>query len=204
MKLTRNSTLIILDWDDTLFPTSWLVKNGINMNNEKDRDKVKNQLLELDTVLSKLLLTLKKYGTVVIVTNALPEWVKISSAPLEKTKEIMIDIKVISARKIYQKVSDSTMDWKKKAFTDEVSKRMRDININNIISIGDAEYEYQALIGLYKSDKNNYKILKSVKFVRDPPYGTLLDQIKVVRTAIPNICTKTTHLDLKFENFKKN
>ena len=36
MNINNKSTLIILDWDDTLFPTSWVNKNNIEiMNNSK-------------------------------------------------------------------------------------------------------------------------------------------------------------------------
>ena len=31
MNISNNSTLIILDWDDTLFPTSWVNKNNIEI-----------------------------------------------------------------------------------------------------------------------------------------------------------------------------
>ena len=36
MILNRNKTLIILDWDDTLFPTTWVTTNDIDVKNLQD------------------------------------------------------------------------------------------------------------------------------------------------------------------------
>ena len=70
-----------------------------------------------------------------------------------------------------------------------------------IISIGDAEYEYKALINLHSNSPNSksYRLLKSVRFVKYPTKDVLLDQIKVMQDAAIKVCTTKTHLDLKFE-----
>ena len=72
--------------------------------------------------------------------------------------------------------------------------------INNIISIGDAEYEYYALLNLYENDPDNYRLLKSVKFLKYPNNNQILEQINIVNNAIENICTHSGHLDLRISN----
>lgn len=192
------NTLIILDWDDTLFPTTWIMKNNININ-EKGMRKLLTQILyKLDIVLYNFLTITQRYGKIIIVTNALPVWVKISSSVLPKTHELIKKIKIVSAKKNYKTESNKMMDWKKLAFRDEVTNEIINNNINNVISIGDAEYEYYALIDLYKTTKGS-KILKSIKLMGKPDYEILMDQLKVLSNSIQIICNKQTHLDLVFK-----
>lgn len=198
MKITRENTLIILDWDDTLFPTSWVMKNGFDLSNKMNIKKFSIYFSDLDRRLHMLLTRLKKCGRVVIVTNALPEWVKTSSSVLTKTAPLVKNTKVISARKMYQNIAGNSMEWKKFAFNDELTEMTKRIEINNIISVGDAEYEYQALISLHKNDKKFKKLLKSVRLMKNPSYDGLLDQLNVLHDVFPHICIKRMHADLNF------
>ena len=50
------NTLIILDWDDTMFPTSWVTSNKINVNNTNDIENYKLTFVELDQILYQLLI----------------------------------------------------------------------------------------------------------------------------------------------------
>jgi hypothetical protein len=119
---------------------------------------------------------------------------------------LLTKIKVVSARKNHQNKSKNMMDWKKMAFKNELISMLEDKKIVNIISIGDAEYEYNALIDLYKfspSDNKTKKILKSVKLMRDPSYELLLDQLEVLTDAIRDVSLGNNHLDLNF-NYHNN
>lgn len=199
MKITRKSTLIILDWDDTLFPTTWITRNNIDLANPYSRERHIVYFTDLDSALVRVFNVLIKYGKVVIVTNAMPEWVRISSSILPRTHKILSKIKIVSARKSYQEINPDSMSWKTMAFVDELSKEMKEKQINNVISVGDAEYEYQALINLYKNDRRGTKIMKSIRFMKDPTQDVLLDQLDVLQHAISKICGKNKHLDLKFK-----
>lgn len=198
---TRNDTLIILDWDDTLFPTKWTAKNNINLNDPEVRNRYTTYFTDLDNVLYTFLKKLKEYGKVIIVTNAMPQWVKISASVLVKTSYLINTIKVVSARKNYSNITNNMMDWKKLAFKDEVAKELANNKILHVISIGDAEYEYRALINLYNATNKIKKIFKSIKLVNGPCNETLLDQLEVLSTAIRDVCLTNKHLDLKFKFF---
>ena len=207
MNLSRNRTLIILDWDDTLFPTTWVTSNDINIKNINNiQNSISSYFKQVDIELDRLLRLLLKCGHVAIITNAMLNWINISSNILPKTSKILangdgkFDIEIISARGSYQNISKDAMDWKKLAF-EEILKNNKFRKVNNIISIGDAEYEYKALINLYEDCKypKNYKLLKSVKFVKYPTNHVLLDQIEVTHDAAVKVCTTKTHLDLRFE-----
>lgn len=189
MPINKFNSLIILDWDNTLFPSTWVMKNSINLNNPELRNKYMPVFSDLDDVLFKLFVKIMKNSKLIIVTNALPIWIKISSSVLPKTKTLLKYIKVISARKQFQKFSQDATDWKKMAFKDELN------NETNIISIGDALYEYKALINLYEKGK----ILKSVKFIEEPSYEVLKDQIEVLINNISDIINHPKHLDIVYK-----
>lgn len=202
MDITKNSTLIILDWDDTLFPTNWVIQNNINLESTS-----RNQYLvyfhELDKMLYKFLLKAMKLGTVIIVTNAMPNWVNLSSVVVPKTYKLLKKIEIISARKNYKHMSDSSMEWKMFAFRDIIDREFQNPSLMNVISIGDAEYEYQALISLNNIKKHNRKYLKSVKFIKAPTHDILVDQLGVLHDAIAHIWIKEQHLDLKLDFYSK-
>lgn len=190
-------TLIILDWDDTLFPSSWVIKNNINLLDVENRWRYIELFSGLDKVLYSLLKKLKKYGKVFIITNALLSWVADCTAVLPKTSQLLYSIKIISARQLFQYHYSDMMEWKKNTFKYIVDGNYT-YDIMNIISIGDAEYEYRALIDLYTFKKNK-KILKSIKFLRNPTLNILLDQLTVLYKATDNICTDKKHIDWNFK-----
>ena len=205
MLLSRERTLIILDWDDTLFPTTWVTSNDINIKNVTSINSktIIDFFSRIDIELEHLLQTLLNCGHVAIITNAMLNWINISSGILPRTSRLLNfnkkNIEIISARGSYQNKSNDPMDWKKMAFA-EIIKRNKFRKLNNIISIGDAEYEYKALINLHeKPNAKNYKLLKSVRFVKYPSNHVLLDQIRVMQRAAIKVCTTKTHLDLRFE-----
>ncbi len=187
----ESNNLVILDWDNTLFPTTWINENNIDLNN---LDIKKKYFLKLDNLISILFLEIIKYSDIMIITNALPEWITIcTNKVLPKTKKILkqYNIKIISARKNYKKISNNINDWKKFAFIDEIN-----FEINNIISIGDDLYEYNALINL--DSNNNNKFLKSIKFIYKPTILNLYSQINILIYNIKKIIFTKNHLDLLY------
>jgi hypothetical protein len=203
MSITQKSSLIILDWDDTLFPTNWVVKNDINLATSNSRDQYLVYFQELDRILYKFLTKVLKLGKVIIVTNALPDWIALSSVVLPHTFKILQKIEVISARGLYRDKSQNTMDWKMMAFRDIIDREFQNPSLMNVISIGDAEYEYQALIALNDVKRKNKKYLKSVRFMKAPSHDILIDQLSVLKNAIPRIWDRECHLDLKLDFFSK-
>lgn len=194
-------TLILLDWDDTLFPTSWIMRNNIDLTDEESVHKYIKFFSKLDILLYNLLSNLKKYGSVVIVTNAMLKWIKITSNVLPNTQKLFMNsIKILSARDIYQDQYPNNMQmWKKIVFKNLVKKYYTDSCLQNIISIGDAEYEFNALVDLYDVNSViNKKILKTIRLLKDPNYDFLLDQLKVLNKSIKKICEDKKHLDLIF------
>jgi hypothetical protein len=190
MNINKSNSLVILDWDDTLFPTTWVTNNYINLNDIEVRNRYLDFFSELDDLLFKLLKKTTEISTVIIITNALPIWIKISSSVLPKTQYILKKIKIVSAKKNFQKLSNDATEWKKLAFKSEV------INKKNIISVGDASYEYKALISLY----DQKRLLKSMKFLENPTHEILKEQIEILIDNISEMVVYQKHLDLVFRS----
>lgn len=192
--------MIILDWDDTMFPTSWTIKNNIKISNKEYSKQYQILFEDLDKLLSKMLTQFLIYGKVYIVTNGSERWIKSSIDILPNTKKIVeSNILVISSRDIHKDTDVPIHNWKNNTF-----KKIVDIEnsegelFKTIISIGDAEYEYNALLKL----NNDKRLLKSVKLMKSPTYNVLIDQLKVLSHSMKKIIDKNRHLEIMFKNKK--
>lgn len=195
LKLSINRTLIIIDWDDTLFPSSWAVYNKINLNSESDKIKYSDEFQKLDFQLSQTISRISKYGKIIIITNALLDWIRLTLTVLPKTAKALENIDIISAREKQQNTNPLIL-WKTRTFLEVIKNNS---GVNNIISLGDAEYEYKALINLFNDITIPHKYLKSVKFIKSNNYQTAIEQIIFIRKEIKEICKKKRHIDLTFE-----
>lgn len=198
-----NNTIIIMDWDDTLFPTSWIGKKEIDLTSIHDVNKYSFLFIELDSLISKIISKLKMYGKPIIITNATLKWIGICINVLPKTKNIIKNINIVSARDRYQnKFNDPTL-WKKETFKDVHKFHFPDNRFNqNIISIGDADYEHKALIELYGINYmgKKHKYLKSIRMIRYPDFKNLMTQLNKLYINIDFICKSKKHIELEFKN----
>ena len=219
------TNLFIIDWDDTLFPTSWINKNSIDFNRPNTYTEYKLYFLELDKTISNLLESLNSVGDVWIVTNASIKWIKSCLMILNKTRDVVIknSIRIVSARDSYSQNNSSPTEWKILTFQDiiedilnKISKNMKPNTYINIISIGDAMYEYIALINLdnflksfisrkelsgNKSNTANFNyLLKNIKFIEKPEFDLVIDQMHVLDKNKEMIINKLEFIDLKFSS----
>ena len=214
------TNLFIIDWDDTLFPTTWVNKNKIDFNKKDLLNEYKLYFLELDKTISLLLESLNKIGDIFIVTNANINWIKSCLINLNLTRKTIIsnNIRIISARDSYSQNSSSPTEWKILTFQDiiediinKINKNIKPNTIINIISVGDAMYEYIALINLDNfiksyidnkncNDGNNFNyLLKNIKFIEKPEFDCIIDQMNVLHKNSHDIVNKLEFIDLKFK-----
>lgn len=196
---TNKETIIMIDWDDTLFPTTWITRNNINvyqLSNMKPEYRI--FFMKLDIAIYKFINQLMRYGKVFIITNATSEWINVTKKLLPNTASIFNWVKVISARELYSNQHPTNVDaWKQLCFQKVARKYMSKQKINNFISIGDALYEYEALIKLHKLGKHK-KYLKTIKLLGESDYKHIIDQIIVLNENIGEIICHDNHLDLVF------
>ncbi len=211
------TNIFIIDWDDTLFPTTWVNSNGINLTDTSSVSNYKLYFLELDKTLSKFLDSFNKIGDIYIVTNANIKWIKSCLSILNQTRNSIVknNIRIVSARDSYSQVNSSPTEWKILTFQDILEDIVKKITRNlkpntclNILSIGDANYEYIALINLDAYFKKNLSkisssnvnyLLKSIKFVEKPEFNYIIDQLNVVHKNQNSIINKLGYIDLKFK-----
>lgn len=212
------TNIFIIDWDDTLFPTTWVNKNSIDMVKLNNNQQYKIYFLELDRTISMLLESLNQVGDVWIVTNANINWIKSCLSGLELTRKTIINnkIRIVSARDSYSSNNNSPTEWKILTFQDimediinKVNNKIKQNTFINIISIGDAMYEYIALINLdnfiksymknkiLSNDKFKY-LLKNIKFIEKPDFDCVIDQMNVLYKNKDDIVNKLEFIDLKF------
>lgn len=204
--MNNKNTIIIFDWDDTIFPTSWVVKNKIDLNDESVKNKYIVFFSQLDNLLYDLIIKALECGKIYIVTNAMVKWIHISADIIPNTKKLILNnTEILSAREIYGKTMPGDMfGWKRLIFIDIIKKYYKDKEneFQNIISIGDADYEFEATTNLW-SKKSRNRTLKTIKFMTSPTFDSLMDQLHVLSSSMNNICTNTKHLDLRFANVKQ-
>ena len=216
------TNIFIIDWDDTLFPTTWVNKNSMDVTKTHTIQEYKVYFLELDRTISGLLESLNQDGDIWIVTNANIGWIKSCLIFLGRTRETIISnkIRIVSARDSYSSNSSSPTEWKILTFQDilediinKISKKIKPNTFVNIISIGDAMYEYMALINLdnfiksyilnnnahgTKSNRQFKYLLKNVKFIEKPEFDFVIDQMNVLNKNKDTIVNKLEFIDLKF------
>lgn len=211
------TNIFIIDWDDTLFPTNWVTKNNIVITDFDSYNKYKLFFIELDNILSNIINTLNKLGNIFIVSNASLNWIKNCLLILPYTNKLInaFNINIISARDNYLLKNQSLInldknsifEWKIECFQDvlvnvldDIAGKFNEKNYLNIISIGDANYEYIALLNLnnfFKINKLdiNY-LLKNIKFIEKPEFNILIDELIMLKKNIQQVVDKLQFVDL--------
>jgi len=167
---TRSQTIIILDWDDTLFPTtfvrddlqlSWKLSLAKQNLQQSEQKAVASFLKECEENAKRLLLAADKIAKVVLVTLAKPPWVNRSCENF--FPELGKVIEEIQAPVIYAQEDAGTMEeynaqamasdydiemfWSKvkgRAIAKQIShfySQYEGQSWKNVISIGDSNFE---------------------------------------------------------------
>lgn len=163
-------TLILLDWDDTIFPTTHHLKT------------YDTNYKHLDTVNIKLLETLHELGTIVILTNATYKWIDESSRYIPKTRQYIHDMKIktYSAQDYCGNITTDWMKWKK-YMLDEIMRRHYS-KYNQLVSIGDSDAEKNAVID-YANEYPRIKI-KTIKMIESPSESEIIQQFQYIESII--------------------
>ena len=187
-----SKTLIFIDWDDTLFPTDWIQSSNIDLKNPND--VLINMFHDLDILITDMIISMLLLGDVLIVTNGSESWINVCISILPNFKQIVDNdaISITSARDLFQDEHESKM-WKDIAFQLFFNEHISDTEgDHHILSFGDSEYEHLAVTKLknYNPVKNQNRIIKSIKFIKDPTLNQLVSQLKTVRMFHEDIINK--------------
>mmetsp|Transcript_29651 Transcript_29651/g.84714 ORF Transcript_29651/g.84714 Transcript_29651/m.84714 type:complete len:302 (-) Transcript_29651:59-964(-) len=149
----RQKTVTIFDWDDTLFPTTWLREQGLLGEQAAVTPAHDARLEALARLVAATLEAAKTRGGVAIVTNAEQGWVEMScEEAMPSLQPHLAGVRVISASSRHKRRCPSAPTaWKCLAFAELVaefygSSGQSDATPRrNIISVGDSEHEMKAL-----------------------------------------------------------
>lgn len=150
-----DQTVILLDWDDTLCPTSCCSDAGFL---QKGLPWPPPRGCELSRSLKGVALAARslirearrRSSKVTVVTNAEEGWVQDSCAAwLPALLPELSKFEIVSARSAWQHLgSQSPADWKTCAFRDVIARGYSSYpgqSWKNVVSIGDSSYEREAL-----------------------------------------------------------
>lgn len=177
-----NSTLTILDWDDTLVCTSFLRVEAYPLANRQAIEQCDLVCMAALDLLKVCLL----HGRVIIITNSATSWVKYAvntffpsfKAPLES-------IDVISARDLYSDAYPTDpAAWKRAAF------RLLYMQETNLITVGDSVMDHEALCAIPVGQN----LRKTVKFRSQPTPQDLVRQMTLLRDKFPEIVTSSRNM----------
>lgn len=200
LRVTPENTTIIVDWDDTIFPSSQMSRLSLDIFKEGAINDLKHmypelygQILTLDTLAAEFFIQAPNAGMVIIVTNADKGWVELSCQEyLPKTWRALDEggILILSARHLYANQAPlRPVMWKYHTFLEIFTRMYPEPESRqnlNCISIGDSDSEK---IALFRSTAElaHEPFAKSIKFVESPSIGYLHLQIKYITDKIEQI-----------------
>lgn len=203
MNMTHN-TILLWDWDDTLFPNSWLNSGGYQVDHNLAHvpASVLRQLEALDAVVVEVLQSSTKTGRVVIVTNAETGWVELSSKKfLPRTSRCLqtLSLPIVSARSSYEEqFPASPVDWKIACFDKLLQSfaygNAAAMHQRSVISFGDSVVERSAV--RHACCKLPQTWTKSIKFVEAPTAEHLQREIELIQHHLSYIQSHEGDLDM--------
>lgn len=145
--------LVLVDWDDTILPTHWLIEEGLT-NRDAEPSAVQKRMLAAVTDAAKRMLEVAlELGEAVIVTNAVEGWVQLTCMRfMPALMPLVRQMLVVSARSTYEPMGHSDpLVWKCLAFDREVEREfgcpcpLNDFSKISLVAIGDSVHEHEAL-----------------------------------------------------------
>jgi hypothetical protein len=184
--MVNESRIIMFDWDDTLFSTTFLQKSEIT-------DNIIKELSSLENMVENILNFSKKYGFVYIISNSQEGWVhNCCKKFFPRIFQLLKDITIISSRDKYERAyPNNGFMWKYLTL-----KNLENQEHSEIISIGDSMSEYLAV---KKFCEEKGTVFKLVKFAIKPDIRVLREQLAVINCGLENLCNHKGNLELKTE-----
>ncbi|CAE7227065.1 URA1 [Symbiodinium natans] len=143
-------TVLIFDWDDTMLPSSWLSEQSLSLDEASHVSlEQEAQLAVLAQTAAETLRVAKRYGKVVLVTNAECGWIELSCQKfMPSLYPHLEDVTLFSARSTYEgQGMAAPFQWKYLAFETEICnyyESMTSDRLKNVISFGDSFHEREA------------------------------------------------------------
>lgn len=195
-------TIIILDWDDTICPTTALSREvGLEAALEGHcKAGIDELTMEAKLAIEKCR---EVASEVIIVTNGVAGWVEASCERwLPDLRATLDTLEYTSARSTWQPMGISTpTGWKVAAFEEILRKfysRYNGQSWKNVIVIGDGCYEHEALSFVTGSAPPGRCRAKSIRFATQPSVSTLTRELQMLRESLDSIVQHDDNMDQNF------
>ena len=202
-----SKTLIIFDFDDTLFCTKYFDTFALSYQDiftckvslEEINPCLVRELKQLESIIIELFINLQQSYDIIIISNADLKWINDCLTHfLEELKEYINenDIKIYSAKNMFSKIVKNAKEWKTKCFKKVIIDMYKnDINSDlNVISVGDSNEEKKAVFNLTKINefrKINPKFIHMISF---PSAASIILQLKYLNDNINNMVTDSNSI----------
>eukprot|EP00811_Abedinium_folium_P037177 NODE_9817_length_1397_cov_6.000000.p1 GENE.NODE_9817_length_1397_cov_6.000000~~NODE_9817_length_1397_cov_6.000000.p1 ORF type:complete len:354 (+),score=57.12 NODE_9817_length_1397_cov_6.000000:80-1141(+) len=217
-----SETIVLLDFDDTIFPTTWLCTNyraeGQSLAGSQDpviHAEVAKYIEPMIDLVFQFIVTCKSIGTVIIVTNAVPGWVNtIIKRYMPTLLSEFDEMRVVYARQVFadarkvRRMPETTMHWKVEAMQLVLAEHYGHKSWKNIISLGDGPDEYHALRAVAEKHRNPLSSntgkrrplrVKAVRFCQSPTLYELALEVELMMQGLPALvmCDGSCVINLK-------
>ena len=195
-----DTPVIIFDWDDTLFPTSFLANLGLHIEGPDAPPEIQTKLDFFSECMIATVNQAREYGRVVIVTNAETGWVELTAAkflPLVATE--ICKLPILSARSTFEpRGFVKPLEWKEQAFAFVLESHMAQVDSFKgcMWSIGDSIHERDAVIRVCEIANLPYK---SVKLMDRPDLTVLYRQHVLVQKNMRDMTSTSEPLDVRVQ-----
>jgi len=189
LEKTKKKYLFLFDWDDTLFPSTFLNEHGYYSNKIPEAIQYKIKLLE--NIILDIFRNIVSFGALVIITNSDEGWVrctcKIFMPGLHRFMEK--NVLQISAKTEYNtQYPGEPILWKVKTMKCVLKKFCEHKN-KYIVSVGDSIVENTAIKAV--SRILNINTITVIKFIESPTINQLRSQLIQFKDDVRNIGRKT-------------
>ena len=195
-----SKTLIIFDFDDTLFCTKYFDTFALSYQDifackvslEEINPCLVRELKQLESTIIELFINLQQNYHIIIISNADLKWINNCLTHfLSELKEHINenDIKIYSAKNMFSKIVKNSKEWKSKCFKKVILEMYKnDLNSDlNVISIGDSKEEKKAVFNLTKFLEFRKIHPKFIHMISFPSAASIILQLKYLNDNINNM-----------------
>ena len=214
-----SKTLIIFDFDDTLFCTKYFDTFTLSYQDifsckvslEEINPCLLRELKELESTIIELFMNLQQNYDIIIISNANMKWINNCLTHfLEELKEYINEnnIKIYSAKNMFNKIVKNKHDWKIKCFKKVINDIYKDhlkYSDLTVISIGDNNEEKKAVFNLAKNNKFQKIKAKFIRMISYPSAATIILELKYLNKNLNNMILSNNSIfkmNIEFKNDK--
>ena len=213
-----SKTLLIFDFDDTLFCTKYLDTFALpyqdiftcKVSLEQMNSCLAREIKELESAILDLFINLGQNCDIVIISNADLKWINNCLTHfLPDLNDYLTEneIKIHSAKNSFSKFVKAPTDWKLQCFKKVIDELYEDDLFYdlNVISIGDGKEEKKAVFNLAKDLKLRKLRTKFIRMISFPSAASIVLQLKYLNNNINEMIfdeNSIYKMSIKFNNKK--